>query len=160
MKRRNLIVVLILFGLVLAGVLARYSLFGSPLLAQVQIAEAKWQARNIASYRISVLRVENIFHAQTNELTVRNGQVVEQGATCIPAPFEGTTCTVRPFDASDYTIPGLFATARALAMGEGGQSVEITFDENFGFPKAIHSDTPEVRDAAQAWSVVSFEALQ
>jgi hypothetical protein len=52
---------------------------------QLEKAEGEWQALGITSYRIEVM-VTSIWHAQTYKLTVREGEVVEESASCIPAP--------------------------------------------------------------------------
>ncbi len=144
----------------LTALAAGCSLVGDPLLDQIGRAEQTWQARKVLNYRVSVLHVQSIWHAQTYTLTVKNGVVVDQSATCIPAPFEGRNCTVRSFKADDYTVTGLFATVRTMAQGESRKGLTVTFDETYGFPKTIKSAPPGVVDGDSSWSVQKFELLE
>ncbi len=59
------------------------------LQAQIGLAEQQWQAQHIAHYRIQVQQISSIWHLQRYTITVQNGDVVDQSATCIPAPIEG-----------------------------------------------------------------------
>jgi hypothetical protein len=131
-----------------------------PLALQTQIdkAEQQWQAQHIGKYRIEVQHVQSIWHLQINTITVEDGKVVAQSATCQPAPFEGRECKVKPFNAKDYTVAGLFAQARSVAKSERG-GVTITFDQTYGFPKLIISAPPRLVDADSSWEVLSFEVL-
>lgn len=122
-------------------------------------AEHKWQAQGIRSYRIQVLHLQSIWHAQTYSITVRNERVIDQSAFCVPAPSEAGQCTVRPFKAEDYTVPGLFAIARTQAGNAEGKWTKITFDPIYGFPSGIAFDNPQVYDDDTAWSVKSFAVL-
>ena len=131
----------------------------SALAGPIDLAERKWQAQNINNYRIQVRRVQSIWHAQTYSVTVQNGEVMEQSAFCIPAPFEAGKCTVEPFDGKDYTVPGLFSIARSQANIAGGKWTEITFDELYSFPKVVTYDDPQVYDDERMWGVVAFEVL-
>ena len=106
-----------------------------------------------------MLRVQSIWHAETYSVTVRSGQVTEQSAFCIPAPFEAGKCTVQPFDAKDYTVPGLFAIARSQARIAEGKWTKITFDPIYGFPSVIAYDDPQVYDDDTMWGVKLFELL-
>ncbi len=149
-------------GILLIGGFASCSLNGplQPLILQAQIgsAEQRWQAQHIASYRIQVQQMSSIWHLQRHTITVRDGVVVDQSATCIPAPIEGRECKVRPFVAEDYTVAGLFETARSIAKSTAG-GMTITFDPTYGFPSTIGSAPPGVIDGDQSWVVLSFEVL-
>jgi hypothetical protein len=127
---------------------------------KIDQAERKWQDQDITSYRIAVLHVQSIWHAQTNTITVREGEVVEVTGICIPAPFEGGSCTVEEVDPAEYLVPGLFETARRLVEHQPAEAVEITFDESYGFPKAISFNLPDVVDEDNYWEVKSFEVLE
>jgi hypothetical protein len=122
-------------------------------------AEGEWQALGITSYRIEVM-VASIWHAQTYKLTVREGEVVEESASCIPAPTESGVCEVQPFDAADYTVPGLFEYARSKAIFEGGKFTQITFDPNYSFPVKVFFDNPDIIDEESSWRVTTFEVLE
>jgi Family of unknown function (DUF6174) len=153
---------LVVTGIVLMGGLASYALMNKPqpptLLAQIDQTEQKWQAQHIARYRIQVQHVESIWHLQVYTITVEDGNVVAQSATCSPAPMEGHECKVHPFDANDYTVAGLFATARSAAKSTRG-GVTVTFDQTRGFPQSISSAPPDLVDADNSWRVLAFDVL-
>ncbi len=128
-------------------------------LAQIQTKQDQWHAKNIRSYRISVLKVQAIFHAQTNTVTVRDGVVTDQFAACTPAPFEGRECRVQEFEANEFTPDGLFQTALAYAPESAKYQLRVTFDEQYFFPATISSDQKEVVDDETFWRVVAFEPL-
>jgi hypothetical protein len=121
--------------------------------------EQKWLEKHIDSYRIVVSHVSSVWHAQTQEITVRAGKVVDQSASCIPAPTENGKCEVQPFDAEEYTVPGLFELARSLALFDDGQWTEIEFDPTYGYPASMRYDHPEIVDEDSYWGVRSFEVL-
>ena len=129
------------------------------LLAQVAQQEQEWREKDIDSYRIVVLHVRSVWHAQTHEITVRAGEVVDQSASCIPAPTENGKCEVQPFDAAEYTVPGLFGLAQSLAQFDDGEWTEIEFDPTYGYPTGISYDHPERLDEDSYWGVRSFEIL-
>ena len=64
------------------------------LPAQVAQQERKWLEKDIDSYRIVVLHVSSVWHAQIHKITVRTGELVDQSASCIPAPTENGKCEV------------------------------------------------------------------
>src|SRR5581483_7550797 len=80
--------------------------------AQIDAAEREWVATSIRSYTITV-QDASFRHVQTNTITVENGSIFSQSATCMDAPAEPPPCKVDPFTAADYTVPGLFAWARS-----------------------------------------------
>jgi ABC-type polysaccharide transport system permease subunit len=129
------------------------------LLTEVADQEQKWLEKDIDSYRIVVLHVSSVWHAQTQEITVRLGKVVDESASCIPAPTEDGKCEVEPFDAEEYTVPGLFELARSLALFDDGQWTEIEFDSVYGYPAGMSYDHPEIVDEDSYWGVRSFEVL-
>jgi hypothetical protein len=131
-----------------------------PLLAEIDQQEQKWLEKDIDSYRIVVSHVSSIWHAQTHEIVVSKGKVVEQSATCVPAPAESGECEVESFDPEDYTVAGLFALAHSLAEGDAGDWTEIEFDPTYGFPARIAYDHPEMVDEDSYWGVRSFEASE
>jgi hypothetical protein len=136
---------------------------GGSLVEQVESARRVWNRQGIDSYRIVVSHVQGTWHYQSHTITVRDGQVEHQSATCVTAPMEtalGKECEVEPFDPEEYTVPGLFATARSLAEQYPRQGVEIGFDGDYCFPSGIRFDLPDVVDEDQAWGVGSFEVLE
>jgi hypothetical protein len=129
-------------------------------LAQITSQKQHWDALNIQRYRISVLKVESIWHAQTNTITVQDGQVTDQSATCTPAPFEGRSCEVREFDPNEFTVPGLFDVALKYAPESARNQLRVTFDDKYHYPTTISRDEAEVTDDDVVWRVTSFEILR
>jgi hypothetical protein len=125
--------------------------------AAIDAAERQWIGTSIRSYTITV-QDASFWHAQTNTITVENGSVVSQSATCIDAPGGPRPCKVDPFTASDYTVSGLFAWARS-SIAQPELSVRITFDPDYGFPRAIGTDIPNASDAIHSLSVREFVAV-
>jgi hypothetical protein len=152
-KHTRTIHLLLFLGLLLIGCTPSPS-------RQINQAESKWLAQDITHYRIAVLHVRSIWHAQTNVITVHDGEVVEITGTCIPAPFEAGKCTLEEIDPAEYLVPGLFETARRLIEHQPAEAVEISFDEAYGFPRAIEFDIPEVVDEDNYWEVKSFDVLE
>lgn len=153
--RKIHILILLLFSFVVACAVPGPS---EPVL-QINSKENQWREKNIRRYRISVLKAQATWHAQTNTLTVEDGKVTEQSATCTPAPSEGRTCTVQPFDTDEFTVDGLFKTARTLGSESAKYQLRVTFDDTYFFPSTISRDVKEVVDDEAFWRVVSFEPL-
>lgn len=128
--------------------------------SQLDEAERQWQAQQIASYKIEVLEINSIWHAQYQSLTVENGVITEQTARCTPAPFEGQTCEVQPFDPEAFTVPGLFAKARAVTATADADSFTIRYDDTYFYPMQISFNDPEIVDEDWSWAVTSFEVLK
>jgi hypothetical protein len=122
--------------------------------------EQAWLEQNISNYRIEVLVVRSVWHAQSHRLTVRNGQVQEATADCIPAPTEAGTCEVEEFDPEEYTVAGLFRRAQAQMQSEYAQWVTIAYDPSYGFPQQISYNHPDIIDEDWSWRVTDFEALK
>jgi hypothetical protein len=122
--------------------------------------EQVWRDQQIAAYRIEVLEVRSIWHAQTHRITVRNNQVENASASCIPAPIEAGTCEVEAFIAADYTIPGVFARARTLLNGPNAEWAKITYDPTYGFPATISYNHPDIVDEDWGWRISSFEVIK
>lgn len=125
--------------------------------AEISEREAQWAEKRPAAYRIEVLHVESIWHAQTVELAVEGHEVTSASAFCTPAPFEGSACEVQPYDPDDFTVEGLFLTARALTEGPGADHGSIRFDDEFGYPVFISFDDPDLYDEDTLWRVTRFE---
>lgn len=129
-------------------------------VAQIALQQNLWRAKKVRRYRLSVMKVQAIFHAQTNTITVENGRVTDQSAVCTPAPFEGRTCKVQPFDAQEFTVDGLFNTALALAPESAKYQLRVDFEAQYHFPKFIARDQENIADDETAWRVVSFQELR
>jgi hypothetical protein len=120
-------------------------------------AEGRWQEQGIDDYRIEVLVVRSIWHAQSHVITVENGVVTEQTAACIQAPAEFEACEVEAFAAEDFTVPDLFAKARDSSDQEW---IEVVYDPTYGYPDSISFNNPEIVDGDWSWGVTSFEVLE
>ena len=155
MKRRSAFVVTFLAGLLAACSAVQV---GSPT-SSLRRAEQTWRAQNIASYRIEVLVVRSVWHAQSHRIIVRNNQVESATASCVPAPMEAGKCEVEPFEAEDYTVPGLFAKAYAQLGSQQAAWTDITYDQAYGFPRRILYDHPQMVDEDWVWRVTAFEVL-
>lgn len=145
---------LILALIMLAGMLAGCA---PSIIGQ---REQAWREHNITAYRIEVLVIRSIWHAQSYQITVRGGQVESSTAVCIPAPMEAGKCKVEEFNADDYTVAGLFRKAQAETQSEYAAWVTITYDPNYGFPQQIAYNNPKVIDGDWSWRVTAFEVLK
>jgi hypothetical protein len=132
----------------------------APPISQLDQSEQAWSGQNIASYRIEVLVVQSVWHAQSHQITVRDNQVVDAAASCTPAPTEAGRCDVKAFNAEDYIVPGLFAQARKQTQGQQAQWTRVTYDPTYGFPRQISFDDPNAVDEDWMWRVTAFEALK
>lgn len=121
-------------------------------------AEAKWQAKKPSGYQIQIQEA-SFWHMQTNVITVKNDQVVNQAASCTRAILETTKCQVRPILASEYTVPGMFARAKKYMQGETAQFTKITYDETWGFPSSIIYNNTKVTDSGTSYRVIKFEIV-
>jgi hypothetical protein len=162
MKKQPL-VILVLASLVWIAVACNSGSAPTPmptLTTQLDQAEKKWTGQNITNYRMEVLVVSSIWHAQSHQIIVQNNAVVESTARCIPAPIEAGTCEVRAYTAEEYTIPGLFAQARSQIQSQQAQWIKITYDPTYGFPSQISFDNPNIVDEDRTWRVTTFEPLK
>lgn len=128
-------------------------------LAQLDQAEQQWREQKIEHYQLEVLVVRSIWHAQLHRITVDQGAVVDQTASCIPAPIEAGKCAVEPFNAEDFTIPQLFQLARAEMERDQGEWTKVEFDSTYGFPSHIGYNHPEIIDEDWGWQVKAFKIL-
>jgi hypothetical protein len=119
--------------------------------------ENKWSEQRITNYRIEVLVVNSIWHAQTHIILVQNGTVINSTATCIPAPIEAGMCKVRPFDSGTYTVAGLFSQARLQMNGDLAPWIAVHYDPVYGFPGQISYNNPNIIDGDWTWRVTAFE---
>ncbi len=142
--------ILIILAILLAGCRA----------TQVDQMERAWQDHKIASYRIEVMVINSIWHAQSHQITVRDNRVESATASCITAPMEFEKCQVKAFNAEDYTVAGLFRKARSEAGSHEGTPVNITYDSTYHFPKGISYSNPKVIDGDWSWGVTAFEVLK
>lgn len=166
MSRRNVFLFVLATGVsfaVFAAVafgLQFIGLFGSSepnTPSALDTQEQAWQALGLTDYRIEVRRIDSIWHAQTYVIVVQDNQVVGHTTNCTPAPFEGRYCSNREYDAADYTVLGLFASARDLTERRDADTVTITFDSTYHFPTRIGYNDPQLLDEDTYWQVLAFE---
>ncbi len=122
--------------------------------------EQAWLDQKITSYRIEVLVIHSIWHAQSHQITVRGNQVESATAACIAAPMEFGECQVKAFNAEDYTVAGLFREARSAAESREATPVKVTYDATYHFPQGISYDDPNMVDEDWSWRVTAFEVLK
>ncbi len=127
-------------------------------MSTIDRQEEKWRSQHIADYRIRVLAVNSIWHAETRAVTVRGGVVTDHSAACIPAPLESGSCAAHAYDPQDFTVEGLFAQARAELRVDGGRHTRVEYDPACGFPLVIAYDYPGIVDEDRITRVTAFEA--
>ena len=127
---------------------------------QVDQMQQAWLDQKITSYRIEVLVVNSIWHAQSHQITVRDNQVESATAACITAPMEFEKCQVKAFNAEDYTVAGLFRKARSEAGSHEATPTEITYDSTYHFPRQMSYNDPNMVDEDWSWRVTAFEVLK
>jgi hypothetical protein len=135
-------------------------LMGCQATRMVDQKEQAWLDQKIASYRIEVLVIHSIWHAQSHQITVRDNQIESATASCIPAPIEAGKCKVEAFNAEDYTVAGLFRKAHSQAESRQATPAEITYDSTYHFPQRISYDDPNMVDEDWMWRVTAFEVLK
>ena len=126
--------------------------------SELDKAQEKWDAQKITHYRMKVRHMQSIWHLQTYEIEVTGGEILHS-ATCIPAPSEGRTCEIEDYDPAEYTVDGLFETARWQLESEYAEWVKIKYDAKYGYPESILFDHPEILDEDNFWAVLEFEQL-
>jgi hypothetical protein len=90
-------------------------------------------------------------------LTVQGGRIVDRQVT--DCQFAGRPCAADyppTSDTDQYTVPGLFAYAHALATGKDPQPT-IDFDPKYGYPRAI--TLPALPDRGGSRVVTQFDPL-
>jgi hypothetical protein len=122
--------------------------------------EQAWLDQKITSYRIEVLVIHSIWHAQSHQITVRDNQIESATASCIPAPIEAGKCKVETFNAEDYTVAGLFRKAHSEVESQQATPAKITYDSTYHFPQQIAYDDPNMVDEDWSWRVTAFEVLK
>ncbi len=127
---------------------------------QVDQMQQAWLDHKITSYRIEVMVVNSIWHAQSHQITVRDNQIESATATCTTAPMEFEECKVKAFNAEDYTVAGLFRKARSEAESRESTPTKIIYDPTYHFPQHISYNNPQVRDGDWSWGVMAFEVLK
>jgi len=156
---RVIVLALLALGLVACG--------ASP----VAEAERRWQAAGIGDYRIQVREVHSIWCLYDAEVNVRGGQVVSATVTAQPGPAQdchlyvhgvvGEPVPIPPEEARQWTVEGLFATARILdeQRGDKGMVVTLEFDPELGYPLTLASDNVQATDDDRMIAIRHFEVL-
>jgi Family of unknown function (DUF6174) len=129
------------------------------LRKQADDAEQRWNAEGINSYQIVVRRVDATWQLQWNTIVVRDGQVTESSSRCARTPAGPEMCRVQPFNPGEYTVTGLFVTARDLLAKHPTTTVGVRYNEAYGYPREMFSDRPNVTDDTQMWAVESLTPL-
>jgi len=137
----------------------KITLSADSLKTALSKAKDQWQAQDIAHYRIQVRHVSSVWHLQTYEIEVKNGEITHS-ATCIPAPVEGRECEVEDYDPADYTVEGLFEMAGWMLDSQVSEYAKMEFDEDYGYPKLIAYDHPEILDEDNVIAVLEFEIIE
>lgn len=138
-------------------------------LKNIDEAEQKWKAQNIASYRIIVRWSPNFWVQYRIEGIVRNGEITGQSAACIPIQYsEKGKCPAPGFSsASGVVVPALFDTARKLVAEEQASKLKglsnyfvMFLNPTYSFPEKMYYKITGVTDSDSAWEVELFEVLK
>jgi len=150
-----LLVVLTLNACTRFGSAATPTVPPSPLLAKLDAGEAVWRGAGVTRYRIVVVDGVSSFAPVTRvfTITVRDGQVVEKTADCRSGP-----CGTPTFNAEEYTVPGLFAQARANAS-DPKLATNLTLDPTYGFPTYLATSVPNATESSGSLRVEQFQPL-
>ncbi|MCR4408397.1 MAG: DUF6174 domain-containing protein [Anaerolineae bacterium] len=149
-------------------------------VADVDAAQARWQARAVHDYRIMVAQGQPRLRGAVYEVTVRNGQITAGRRALLNPPW--TPGQAKSFSAEQweplkpgpplaemetYTVPGLFDVARQIFErgpfeGRCNSEATIAFDPDRGFPTKIEYawDTNCEKNSPELWAVVEFVPLR
>ena len=126
---------------------------------ELKRAKSLYRAQGITHYHLKVRHMRSIWHLQTYEIEIWNGKITHT-ATCIPAPIEGRQCQVEPYEPADYTVEGLFNTVTWILESDYAQWANIQYHSEYGYPKIISFNHPDILDEDNLWVVLEFELLQ
>lgn len=126
-------------------------------------ASERWQARNIADYRLTVSEESAFSRITSYTLTIRGGNVTERSLTCSPPS------PARCGDLTEYSVTYILLRARSMVStgaapkSSGSTRIvckpQIAFDPDYGFPRIIHCDDPDVYDEQFTIRVTEFTPL-
>jgi len=127
--------------------------------SRIAANEQTWQQAGIPNYRITIKETRATLAPilYTVVLTVQGGRIVDRQVT--DCQFAGRPCAADyppTSDTDQYTVPGLFAYAHALATGKDPQPT-IDFDPKYGYPRAI--TLPALPDRGGSRVVTQFDPL-
>jgi hypothetical protein len=130
------------------------------LTVQLDEAEAAWQALHITDYTLTMVSA-SMWTGITVTTTVQGGIITDQEVLCDPSLLgEATGSDCAPDEPEDFTVPGLFATAReTIQTTEFPEYFGLVFDPVYYFPSSASYDYPEAIDEEWGWWVKSFEVL-
>ena len=129
-----------------------------PTLSQrINEAENLWNAQGIADYRIEV-GVGSAWSSYVYTIAVADGEVADASAICLYEDAYGSDCPPPDtFDPEAFTVPGLFARLRSYVGTDAEGWIEVTFDDQTGYPQKFTYDEPESIDEEWGWNVKTFE---
>jgi Family of unknown function (DUF6174) len=129
------------------------------LQSRITANEQTWQKAGIPNYRITIKETRATLApvSYTVVLTVQGGRIVDRQITDCQIAGQPCAADYPPTsDTDQYTVPGLFAYAHALATGKDPQTT-IDFDPKYGYPRAI--TLPAVPDRGGSRVVTQFDPL-
>lgn len=133
-----------------------------------------WEELNIVSYQIEVWQ-SGVWVDFKLKITIIGNEVTEFEGTCGEAllDFDGNNCkeALARISPEKYTIQASFEElkkSRGYFEAEWGEhdtsswseSISITFDNQYHYPKLISYDVPEVADEEYTLEILSFKILQ
>lgn len=113
-------------------------------------AAAAWNALGIDSYSITLEEI-TVWNGLALRMVVLDGEPQSLEAECRTGWMRGP-CGLWPIATRDYTVPGLFARARAAAAVDWGWQSVLTLDAASGIPLEIFYD--EELTADEEWQVI------
>ena len=130
----------------------------APTLSQrIDEAENLWRVQGIADYRIEV-EVGSSWSSYVYTIAVVDGEIADALVVCQYDDAFGSDCPPpETFDPEEFTVPGLFARLHTYAGTDAEDWVEVTFDEEAGYPRKFSYDEPESIDEEWGWHVKTFE---
>lgn len=129
-------------------------------LAELDAAEKLWQEQSINDYTIVVAYTpSHTVNQSIYTLTVADGEIVEDSATCV-AFGTNPTCVVDELDLATLTVPGLFAAARNALVNDtvNDSGNDFNFHETYGLPQLISLKSPG--QFPWFWQVNSFQVTE
>lgn len=107
-------------------------------LAEIDQAEAAWQANPVLNYRMVTI-VKRPDEIRRFEVEVRNGEIV-RGELKLYDALKKTW--VKPYELSEeqafpFTVPGLFDTVRGALRSSGRAIIRVKMGEDPPFPQRI-----------------------
>jgi hypothetical protein len=165
-RNQHILILAVVVVIVAATVVAivarpwdRASADANDLPSRITASEQTWQKSGITNYRITLKETRSTLApvAYTVVLTVQGGRIVDRQVTDCQIGGRPCASDYPPTSETDqYTVPGLFSYAHALATGKDPQPT-IDFDPKYGFPRAI--TLPALPDRGGARVVTRFDPL-